>query len=108
MVAAVIIQMHDPLPPEHNDLAVKWEDGTCYGDAVWHGKSAFVGKVFVTLHHIGLKLPLFIPDTDLYGDHVSFPRMLAYHVNCPVLKIHLSHLCFVNPIIEHLFCFAKR
>lgn len=48
MIAAVIIQMHDPLPSEHNDLAVKRKDGACYGDPVGHGKSTFVGKVFVT------------------------------------------------------------
>ena len=106
MIAAVIIQVHDPLPSEHNDLAVKRKDGACYGDPVGHGKSTFVGKVFVTLHHIGLELPLFIPDTDFYGDHISFPCMLAYHVNRPVLKIHLSHLCCVKPIIEHLFYFV--
>ena len=67
LVITVIIQMYDPFPPKHNDLTVKRENGTCYGDPIGHGKGTFVGKVFIPLHHIGLKLPLFILNTDLYG-----------------------------------------
>ena len=64
MVAAVIIQMHDLFPPEHNDLAVKREDGICRHDPVGHGKGNFVGKVFIPLHHKSLKFPLFVLYTE--------------------------------------------
>ena len=108
LVIAVIIQMQYPFPPEHNDLAVKREDGASGCDPIGHGKGTFVGKVFVTLHHIGLELPLFILDTDLYGDHIPFPCMLAYHVNRPVLKIHRPYLCIVNSIVANICLVCKE